>query len=58
MSSAVARAMSAPPGTIHGTTPRPSGQAITHSVMAFQSARVNVRASSGITAVSATTFKG
>ena len=45
--SEVARAMSAPPGTIHGTTPTPAGNTTTHSVMAFHSTRVKVRASSG-----------
>ena len=39
--------MSAPPGTIQGTTPTPAGNTTTHSVMAFHSTRVNVRASSG-----------
>ena len=58
MASAVALAISGPPGTIHGTTPMPFGNAIMASISIFHSARVNVRASSGSTLVSATTFAG
>ena len=55
---AVSRAMSAPPGTIQGTTPTPAGNTTTHSVMAFHSTRVKARDSRGSTKVMATTLLG
>ena len=38
-----------PPGTIHFTTPMPSGKITGHSVIVFQSARVKSRSRSGTT---------
>ena len=58
MASAVARAMSVPPGTIHGSAETPLGTVMMHSVIAFHSARVTMRASAGSTPVIATTAQG
>ena len=54
----VARAMSAPPGTIHGTTPTPPGNTTGHSVALFHSAREKSRSVSGSTKVMAMMFAG
>ena len=58
MSLLVASAMSAPPGTIHSTTPTPPGKTTGHSVALFHSARENSRAVSGSTNVIAMMFAG
>ncbi len=48
ISSEVASAISAPPGTIHFTTPTPPGNTTGHSVADCQSARVKSRSVSGM----------
>ena len=58
ISSLVASAMSAPPGTIQGTTPTPPGNTTGHSVADFHRARVKSRAVSGSTYVSEMMFAG
>ena len=54
----VATAISRPPGTIHFTTPMPSGKITGHSVIVFQRARVKSRSLSGTTYVIAMRFAG
>ena len=58
MSFEVAVAIGPFPGTIHGTTPTPSGKITGHSVMISHSARVNALSVGGSTNVSAMRFTG
>ena len=53
INSAVFTAIALPPGTIHGTTPTPSGNTTGHSVADSHNSLVNTLSSSGSTKVSA-----